>query len=280
MRGSWCHLWSISVSSYGWKVPFLTLAFLGLPSVVCLNTNVYRLPFLLKQLQPVCPERQLLWLPYQCLWQKAVKEDNSVCSAAISSNNPVRPSAVILHKRKRVGGRTLLLSASLLAFRHKGKLHASHLSERWATNSCQSCSTCLYMRVAAVAALWAPTALVKMPSRAALSAPSPHCWMWLRATIQPLDCKWLGAGIMLFFYVKQEQPTLSVLIKKSCCSTLIPWAIVRASQYNMQETGWILRPARLRKGWVDGKTACRKNKPPTHGGTRQPSIDVLNNAAA
>lgn len=106
--------------------------------------------------------------------------------------------------------------------------------------------------------------------------------MWLRATIQPLDCKWLGAGIMLFFYVKQEQPTLSVLIKKSCCSTLIPWAIVRASQSNMQETGWILRPARLRKAWADGKTVCQKNKPHTHGGTtREPSIgDLLNNVAA
>lgn len=172
MHGSWCHLWSICVSSRSWKVTFLTLVFLGLPSVIWLNTNIY-LPFLFKQLQPVCPGRQLLWLPYQCLWQKVVEEDDSVCSAATSCNNPVCPSAVIPHKQKRVGVRIFLLSALLMAFRHEEKIHASPPSETWATNSCQSCSTCLYMRVADVAALWAPTALVKMPSGAAPSAPSP-----------------------------------------------------------------------------------------------------------
>lgn len=210
-----------------------------------------------------------------------MEEDNSVCSAA-TCNNAVCPSAVVLHRRKKAAARTLLLSASLLAFRHKRKLHVSPLCETLATNICHSCFICLYMRIAAVPALWAPRALVKMPSGAAPSAPSPHCHMWLRATIQPLDCKWLGAGIMLFFYVKQEQPTQSVLIKKSCCSTLIPWAMVRASQYNMQETGWILRPARLRKGWAGGKTECQENKPHTHSGkTRQPSTtNALNNVAA
>lgn len=81
---------------------FLDPSFRGFPSVIWLNTNAY-LPFLFKQLQPVCPGWQLLWLPYQCLWQKAVEEDDSVCSAATCYNNPVRPSAVIPHKRKRVG---------------------------------------------------------------------------------------------------------------------------------------------------------------------------------
>lgn len=157
----------------------------------------------------------------------------------------------------------LFIIAGIQTWR-EGSYHP--LSESWATNLCQSCSPCLYMRVAAVATLWAPTDLVKMPSGVAPSAPSPCCWMLLRATIQPLDCKWLRAGIMFFFYVKQEQPTLSVLIKKSCCSTLFPWAMVRALQFNMQKTGWILRPARLRKGWVDGKTKCWKNKPHAHGG--------------
>jgi len=127
----------------------LTLAFLGLPSDIWLNINVY---LLFKQLQLVCPGRQLLWLPCQCPWQKTVEEDGNICSAATSNSILVCP-AVNLHKQKRVGAKTLLLSASLLAFRHKGKIQTSPLSESWATNSCQSCSTCLYIKAAAVAAL-------------------------------------------------------------------------------------------------------------------------------
>lgn len=53
---------------------------------------------------------------------------------------------------------------------------------------------------------------------------------------------------MFFFYVKQEQPTLSVLIKKSCCSTLFPWAMVRASQFNMQRDRLDSQSSQAQKG--------------------------------
>lgn len=102
MHGSWCHLWPICVSSHDWKVPFLTLAFLGLLSVIWLSTDVY-LSSLFEQLQPICSGRRLLSLSYQCPSQKAVEEDDSVCSAATSYNNPVCPSAVVLHRQKKRG---------------------------------------------------------------------------------------------------------------------------------------------------------------------------------
>lgn len=67
-HGSWCHLCSICVASHGWKVPFSAyLQFSGWRQVY--------LPFLFRQLQPVCPGRKLLWYPYQCLWQKAVENN-------------------------------------------------------------------------------------------------------------------------------------------------------------------------------------------------------------
>lgn len=146
IHGSQCHLWSRYVSSYSCEVPFLTLGFLGLPSIIWLDSNA-SLPFLFKQLPPVCPGRQLLWLLDQR--QQAAEESGCVFSAATFCDKPMCLSGVILHRPKSTGQGLFSLYRidGIQTYRE-----ASYLLLTWVLGHVShDPRLCLYMTVAAVA---------------------------------------------------------------------------------------------------------------------------------